>query len=70
MSIKYVGHHHWGNTSTSDHMEYEYADTGISRFMSPTEWIRKNFTPLSTYAVPNINTLAEIAKYKLEHANG
>lgn len=45
--------------------QYEYPDQSIQSFMCPTQWIKNNFTPLRDYKLPNINTLAEIAKIRM-----
>lgn len=69
MSVKYVDHRYWDNDDNIENVEYEYADTGMSHFMCPTQWIKQNFIPLSNYKLPNINPLAEIAKYRREHTS-
>lgn len=66
MTIRFQDPNNWDRLTTvhDDREEYEYADSGMSHFMCPTQWIKKNFIPLSSYALPHINTLSEIAKYK------
>lgn len=71
MTITFLNPERWDalTLTRDEHDEYEYADTGISQFMCPTQWIKQNFIPLSNYKLPNINTLSEIVKYKSGHTS-
>lgn len=61
MTLRFQDPDKWDRLTlvNNEHDEYEYADTGMSHFMCPTEWIKKNFTPLRDYNKPRFSSLFE-----------